>query len=123
MAVKFIESNKGFLSINNKQVMQLTDISIAYTTATEEVAAFDNLFVKAFQPTWTSWTADATFIADDIVTGFYTGTTSNPTGSTNGLLLFEAIKLRTAMNLVVKIDAGNFQKGSVIVTSCDIKAQ
>ena len=123
MAVKFLEANKGFLSLNGKQVMQLMDITVTYSTATEETASFDNQFIKSFQPTWTSWTADATFIADDTTAGYYTGTTSNPTGSTNGLLMFESIKLRTAMNLVVKIDAGNFQKGSVIVTSCDIKAQ
>ncbi len=123
MAVKFIEANKGFLALNKKQIMQLTDITINYSTATDEVAAFDNNFVKSYLPTWTSWTADATFIADDTVTGFFTGTTSNPTGSTNGLLIFEQIKLRTALTMVAKIDASNFQSGSVIITSCDIKAQ
>lgn len=121
MAVKFLEANKGFLSLGGKQVMQLTDINIAYSVGTEEVAAFDNQFQKIFQSTWKSWTADATFITDDTVTGYYTGTTSNPTGSTNGLLIFEQIKVGTALNLVVKIDAGNFQKGSVIVTSVDLK--
>src|SRR5258705_1473871 len=123
MAVKFIESAKGFVSVAGKQIMQLTDLSIAFTTATEETAAFDNNFVKSFQSTWTSWTADGTFIVDDTTAGFITGTTSNPTGSTNGLLLFEQIKLRTPMNLVVKIDASNYQKGSCIITSCDLKYQ
>ena len=125
MAVQYIEGS-GFIAIKNKMVMQVTDISLSYQIGTDEVLTFDSNFVKSYLPTTTSWTADMSFIADTTTTGYtsYTGGTvaGTLTGSTNGLAVFELAKLRTAATLVIKLDDGNLQKGSVVITGVDIKA-
>lgn len=125
MAVQYIEGT-GFIAIGNKMIMQVSDISLSYQTGTDEVLTFDSNFVKSYLPTTTSWTADASFIADTTTTGYasYTGGTaaSTLTGSTNGLAVFELAKLRTVATLVIKLDDSNLQRGSVVITGVDVKA-
>ena len=126
MAVKYLEANGGFLAIGKKMIAQLSDISLSYQVGTEEIGTFDQNFVKAFEPTTSTWTADASFIADDTVTGYlsYTGGTAagTLTGTTNGFLLLETAKNRGKVTFCIKLDSGNLQRGTVIISSVDVKA-
>ena len=118
MAGNFKYFENGFIAISGKQIMRVTDVNISYKVSTDEVTSFDSNFVKEFQPTFSEWTATATLFLNDTTTSGVTD--SNITGATNALLIYETIKARTPVNLVLKVDSSNFQKGSVILTGGDI---
>lgn len=125
MAVKNFES--GFLVIGTsgtkgKAVLKLTDVSLSYSVDTDEITSFDSSFAKTYQPTYSSWNVSCSGIfADDIAPNPYSGSSTQVTGATNGILLLDQTKLRATCKLILKVDTANFQRGDIIINSYELK--
>ena len=125
MAVKNFEN--GFLVIGTsgtkgKAVLKLTDVSLNYVVDTDETTNYDSSFAKTYQATYSSWNVSCSGIfADDILPNPYSGSSTQVTGATNGILLLEQTKLRATCKLILKVDSSNFQRGDIILNSYDLK--
>lgn len=119
MAVKYFET--GFITLNGKMLMKLTDISLSVDVDTDEVHSFDSDYFKEYEYGYGGWKASANGILTDDSAELtkFSGETGI-TGVTNGFDALEAVKSRTKYNLVIKIDSSNYQKGTVLLTSCPI---
>ncbi|MBS1949848.1 MAG: hypothetical protein OJF59_002522 [Cytophagales bacterium] len=126
--IQFFEDNTGALAIGHQAIAKLTDITLDFTTATDETTSFTNQYQAEFQPTKRSWSMDCTAFCTSVTTGtsFYSGGTSagSITGVTNGLLLMETFKAGQPVNIVLKLENSNVQRAyNCVMTSCSVKAQ
>lgn len=121
MANKYFEN--GFLAIGGKAVVKLTDITVSYSTDTDEVTSFDSNFTKEYEIGYGGWTASASGIVSDDATKptRLSGETSlSGTTAVNAYDILEYAKTRTIYDFIVKVDTGNYQKGKVIINSMEV---
>lgn len=125
MATQFLDG-VGFLSINKKLIATLSDLTLNFDVATDEVTAFSDAFQKNRIATFKDWAIDGTAFCDSstsipsTMTSFTGGTTY--TGSTATLDLIAVAQAGAAVSVTVKLATGKFYRGSALISKASAKA-
>lgn len=127
---KFFED--GFLTFTTGSttggtaLLRLSDITLSMSRDVDETVTFDNAFVKIYNPTFFSWNISCSGVLAADTGGeselaFSSSGDTHINGVLNGIQLVEHVKNRTTAGFVwLKLDASNYQKGKVIITSMEI---
>lgn len=124
MATQFLDG-VGFLSINKKLVSTLSDLTLNYEVATDDVTSFSDAFNKNRIATFKDWSIDGTAFCDSSssipssMTSFTGATTF--TGGTATLDLIAVAQAGAAVNVTVKLASGKFYRGSALITKVSAK--